>query len=124
GDRTHADRSARHRCRVSALATSRSELRSITLTDRLLAAAPLASIYLWLSGIYMVESWRRSTPWLFGDELEFTQLSRSIAATGHAAGRGPPHSPDSIYPYLTAPLWRIHDVAAAYSAIKYVDVLI
>jgi hypothetical protein len=109
---------------VSALARPRSELRSITLTDRVLAAAPLASIYLWLSGIYMVEAWRRATPWLFGDELEFTQLSRSIAATGHAAERGQSHSPDSIYPYLTAPLWHIHDVAAAYSAIKYVDVLL
>jgi len=54
---------------VSAVATPRGELRSISLTDRVLAAAPLASIYLWLSGIYMVEAWRRATPWLFGDEL-------------------------------------------------------
>lgn len=99
-------------------------LRSATLTDRLFAAIPLASIYLWLSGIYMVEAWRRTTPWLFGDELEFTQLSRSIAATGHAAERGQSHSPDSIYPYLTALFWRIHDVATAYSTIKYVDVLL
>jgi hypothetical protein len=109
---------------VSALATPRSAPRSATLTDRLLAAAPLASVYLWLSGIYMVEAWRRSTPWLFGDELEFTQLSRAIAATGHPAERGVPHSADSVITYLIAPLWRIHDVATAYSAIKYVDVLI
>ncbi|HEY5100475.1 MAG TPA: hypothetical protein VII54_10510 [Gaiellaceae bacterium] len=109
---------------MSAVATPRSALRSATITDRLLAAAPLASVYLWLSGIYMVEAWRRSTPWLFGDELEFTQLSRSIAATGHAAERGQSHSPDSIYTYLIAPLWRIHDVAAAYSAVKYFDVLV
>jgi hypothetical protein len=109
---------------VSAVATPRSELRTLTLTDRVLAAAPLASIYLWLSGIYMVEAWRRTTPWLFGDELEFTQLSRSIAATGHPAERGHPHSADSVYTYLIAPLWRIHDVATAYSAIKYVDVLL
>ena len=109
---------------MSAVATPRSELRSLTITDRVLAAAPLASIYLWLSGIYMVEAWRRATPWLFGDELEFTQLSRSIAATGHPAERGQAHGADSIYTYLIAPLWRIHDVAAAYSAVKYVDVLV
>ncbi|MFL5910490.1 MAG: hypothetical protein ACJ768_08005 [Gaiellaceae bacterium] len=108
---------------MSAVAT-RSELRTITFTDRVLAAAPLASIYLWLSGIYMIEAWRRTTPWLFGDELEFTQLSRSIAATGHPAERGHPHSADSIYTYLIAPFWRIHDVATAYSAIKYFDVLL
>ena len=92
--------------------------------DRLLAAIPLASVYLWLSAVYMVEAWRRVTPWLFGDELEFTQLSRSVAATGHPAERGMPHGADSLYTYLVAPIWRIHDVATAYSALKYVDVLV
>ncbi len=72
----------------------------------------------------MVEAWRRSTPWLFGDELEFTQLSRSIAATGHAAERGHVPLAGLLYTYLIAPLWRIHDVATAYSAIKYFDVLV
>ncbi|HZQ88650.1 MAG TPA: hypothetical protein VFA42_01440 [Gaiellaceae bacterium] len=109
---------------MSTVASRRSGVRGLTLSDRLLAAVPLASIYVWLSAIYMVEAWRRVTPWLFGDELEFTQLSRAIAATGHPAERGHPHSADSIYPYLMAPFWRIHNVAAAYSAIKYVDVLL
>lgn len=109
---------------MSAVATSDTRVRSATLSDRVLAAFPLASIYVWLSGIYIVEAWRRPTPWLFGDELEFTQLSRAIAATGHPAERGHPHAADSIYTYLIAPIWRIHDVAAAYSTIKYVDVLI
>jgi len=43
--------------------------RSAAFTDRLLAAVPLASIYIWLSAVYMFEAWRRVTPWLFGDEL-------------------------------------------------------
>lgn len=108
---------------MSAAATATTS-RSTAFTDRLLAAIPLASIYIWLSAVYAVESWRRITPWLFGDELEFTQLSRSIAKTGRAAERGHPHSADSLYTYLTAPIWLIHDVSAAYSTIKYVDVLI
>jgi hypothetical protein len=64
------------------------------------------------------------TPWLFGDELEFTQLSRAIAATGHPAERGQPHSADSIWTYVTSLFWHINDVAAAYSAVKYFDVLV
>ena len=48
----------------------------------------------------------------------------ACATTGHPAERGQPHAADSIYTYLIAPLWRIHDVAAAYSAVKYVDVLV
>jgi hypothetical protein len=109
---------------VSALASPRGAARSVTLTDRLVAALPLAAVYVWLCGLYSLEAWQRVTPWLFTDELEFTQLARSIAATGHAAERGQSHSPDSLYNYLTAIFWQIHDVPAAYSAIKYVDVLL
>jgi len=109
---------------VSSLASTRAGVRSATLSDRLLDAVPLASIYVWLSAVYIVEAWRRPTPWLFGDELKFTQLGRSIAATGHAAQRGTPQTVYALYPYLTSLLWHIHSVAAAYAAIKYVDVLI
>ena len=85
---------------------------------------PLASIYLWLSIVYCVEAWKRTTPWLFTDELEMTQISRAIAATGHAARRGEPYKFRSLYTYMIAPLWWIDDVAKAFSAIKYVDVLV
>jgi hypothetical protein len=95
-----------------------------SLSDRVLAALPLLSVYVWLCLVYLVEAWKRATPWLFGDELELTQISRSIAATGHAARRGQAHSFDSLYTVMTAPLWLIHDVGAAYSAIKYVDVFV
>jgi hypothetical protein len=98
--------------------------KTTTLADRVLAAVPLASIYLWLCIVYAIEAWRRVTPWLFTDELEMTQISRSLAATGHAARRGEPYTFRSLYPVLTAPLWWINDVASAYSAIKYVDVFV
>ena len=96
----------------------------LTIADRLVVALPLASIYLWLSIVYCVEAWKRVTPWLFTDELEYTQLSRAIAATGHAARRGEPHSFRSLYVVVTAPFWLIDDVAAAFAAIKYFDVLL
>jgi len=92
--------------------------------DRSAAAFPLAMVYLCLSVVYLYEAWARVTPWLFTDELELTQLSRSIAATGHAARRGAAYSPGSIYVFLTAPWWLIHDVASAYAAVKYADVFL
>jgi hypothetical protein len=95
-----------------------------TLTDRLLASVPLLSIFLWLCIVYAVEAWAHATPWLFGDELELTQLSRAIAATGHAARRGEPHSFDTLWTYVLAPAWRIHDVDTAYATVKYISVLI
>ena len=92
--------------------------------DRVLVALPLTGVYLALCVVYLVEAWKRVTPWLFTDELELTQLSRSIAATGRAARRGAAHSPDSVYTYLTAPLWLFHDVGTAYAGIKYLDVFV
>lgn len=94
------------------------------LADRVLTAIPLLGVYVLLCGVYVVEAWQRSTPWLFTDELELTQLSRSIAKTGHGARRGQPHAFDSLYTYLTAPLWLIHNVGTAYASIKYLDVFV
>jgi hypothetical protein len=91
-------------------------------TGRLTSFLPLATVYVWLCLVYLIEAWKRVTPWLFGDELELTQLSRSIAATGHAARRGVAHGPHSLYTYFTAPMWLIDDVSTAYAGIKYLDV--
>ena len=45
-------------------------------------AFPLVALALGVLLFYAVEAWPRKTPWVFTDELEWTQLSRSIAATG------------------------------------------
>ena len=105
-------------------AAAETPVRRSTLADRVLVALPLASAYVWIAGLYCIEAWKRATPWLFTDELELTQLSRSIAATGHAARRGEPHSFRSFYTVFTAVFWRIDDVAAAFAAIKYADTLV
>jgi hypothetical protein len=114
---------------VSAVATPRRAEEALpqpsrTVVDRLLAAVPLASIYVWLCIVYAFEAWRRVTPWLFTDELEMTQISRSIAATGHAARRGEPYHYHSLYALMIAPVWLINDVATAYSGVKYLDVFV
>ncbi len=73
---------------------------------------------------YWVEAAVRKTPWLFTDELEWSQLSRAIATTGHAARRGEPHSFESLYSYLIAPAWWIHSTADAYAAIKDLNAVV
>jgi hypothetical protein len=104
--------------RAEALASSR------TLADRILAAVPLLSVFLWLAVVYGWESWDHATPWLFTDELELTQLARSIAHTGHAARRGQPHSFDSLYTYVTAPAWWLSSIHSSYATIKYLGVIL
>jgi hypothetical protein len=95
-----------------------------TLADRLLAAVPLLSIFLWLCIVYAIEAWAHGTPWLFGDELELTQLSRAIADTGHAARRGQPHAFNTVWTYILAPAWLIDNLHTAYATVKYLGVLV
>jgi hypothetical protein len=112
---------------VSSTETARAEaLRRDprALSARLIASIPLVSVYVWLCVVYLVEAWARLTPWLFTDELEMTQLSRSIADTGHPAERGQRMSPHSLYTVVTAPLWLIHHVETAYAGVKDLNVLV
>ena len=93
-----------------------------TWLDRVYAALPLATIFIWLAALYAYQSWRHSSPWLFTDELELTQLARSIADTGEAARRGEPHFFETLYTYLTAPAWWIDSTAQAYDLVRYIGV--
>jgi hypothetical protein len=106
------------------VATARSAPAGQTLVDRLLAAVPLLSVFLWLSIVYVIQAWAHKTPWLFGDELELTQLSRSIADTGHAARRGAPYSFTTLWSFVLAPIWLIDNLHAAYATVKYVTVIV
>ena len=80
---------------------------------RTLAAAARARTLL-LAALYAWQAWQRQTPTLFSDEIEFTQISRSIAETGEAALRGGEPAPGvSLYAYLAAPAWWLDDVGDA-----------
>ena len=104
------------------VAAPRPRVAAAGIADRFLAAVPLLSVFVWLCVVYGWQAWKHHSPWLFTDELELTQLSRAIAETGHAARRGEPHSFDTLYTYLTAPAWRIHDTHTAYATIRYLGV--
>ncbi len=93
------------------------------MLDRVLAAVPLLTVFFWLCLVYAAESWGHLTPWLFTDELEMTQLARSIAETGEAARRGEPHFFETLFTYVLAPAWWIDDTESAYAAAKYIAVL-
>ncbi len=98
--------------------------RERTWFDRVYAALPLTTIFIWLAALYAYQSWRHSSPWLFTDELELTQLSRSIAETGEAARRGEPHFFETLYTYLTAPAWWLDSTSQAYDLVRYIGVFV
>ncbi len=87
-------------------------------------ALPWIGLLLGILAFFWIEAASRKTPWLFTDELEWSQLSRAIASTGHAARRGQAHSFESLYSYLIAPAWWIHSTSSAYAAVKYVNAVV
>jgi hypothetical protein len=101
-----------------------SEPRRGAAFDRTLVFVPAAFAALALLTLYFVEAWVRKTPWVFTDELEWSQISRAINATGHPARRGQHVNFKSIYAYLIAPCWWIHSTATAYAVIKYLNAVV
>lgn len=93
-------------------------------TARSEATYALVGAYLLLATLYAWQAWRRETLTIFTDELELTQLSRSIAETGWPARRGEPYGLTTIAAWLTAPFWWISSVGVAYEAIKYAQALV
>ena len=64
------------------------EAAPVALSDRLLAAVPVAFSFLVVASLYVWQASRHPTPWLFSDEIEYTQISRAIAETGKRRGAG------------------------------------
>jgi hypothetical protein len=107
---------------TASVQTTEARVRERSLVDRLLAVVPAIAIGVSVLLFYGIQAWLRKTPWVFTDELEWSQISRSIASTGHAARRGQDINFKSLYAFAIAPFWWIHSTSTAYSAIKYLNV--
>jgi Dolichyl-phosphate-mannose-protein mannosyltransferase len=70
---------------------------------------------------------RNPAPWIFNDELNYSDLARSLGRTGHFAIRGTPglHGFGPVYPALIAPAYAIFDsVPHAYDAVRGINSLL
>jgi hypothetical protein len=95
-----------------------------TALDRFLAAIPFTIAALVALSVLLWEAASLKTPTIFGDELEWSMISRAIAHTGAGARLGQPTGFRSLYAYLIAPAWWLPTTHAAYTAIKYGDTLV
>jgi hypothetical protein len=95
-----------------------------TRLDRFLAVVPVAVAALILLALLLWEASALKTPIVFGDELEWSMISRAIAHTGHGARLGVPVGFRSLFAYAIAPFWRLSSTHASYTAIKYFDTLV
>jgi len=65
-------------------------------------------------------------PWIFADELEYSELAKSFAATGHFALRDVPGiGLGPVYPLLIAPVYALfHNLGDAWLAAKIVNAVL
>jgi hypothetical protein len=94
-----------------------------SLFDRLQAGLPLLTMYFGLAALYAWQASRHPVPTIYTDEIEITQLSRSIAETGQAARRGDPYGLATLVAYFLAPVWWLGSVTTGYAAAKLLLVL-
>ncbi len=90
---------------------------------RFLSIVPLLAIYFGLAALYAWQASRRPVPTIFTDELELTQLARSIADTGEPARRGEPYGLATLVAYALAPVWWLGSSTASWAAAKLILVL-
>src|SRR5690349_4409293 len=70
---------------------------------------------------------RNPAPWIFDDELKYSDLARSLGRTGHFAIRSVPglHGFGPVYPTLIAPAYALFDnVRHAYDAVRAINSLL
>ncbi len=91
--------------------------------SRFLSAVPLLVVYFGLAALYAWQAAQRPVPTIFTDELELTQLARSIAETGEPARRGEPYGVATLVAYALAPVWWLGSATASWAAAKLILVL-
>src|SRR5918999_6050737 len=100
---------------------------------RLRERATAVPATLWLTAIVVVSTVELvafgrsiSAPWIVPDEIFYSEMARSFAATGHFAVRDVPMIPFGVvYPLLIAPAYALfEDLPRAYGAAKAVNALL
>jgi hypothetical protein len=88
-------------------------------TGLLLVAAMVVSV---IARVLLARS--IPTPWILSDEFTYSELARSVAATGHFMIRGAPAGVYSyLYPVLIAPAWLAGSMHTTYTLAKTINAI-
>ena len=102
-----------------------SDLRSRAAARPAVAAGVLLALIVLLSTVVRgVLAYGAPVPWIFVDELIYSELGRS-AFSGFAIRGVPVSGYGPIYPYLIAPAYAVFDnLVTAYTAVKWINALV
>ena len=82
----------------------------------LAAVVVIATLYHWLQAL------ERATPWIFPDELRYTEFARA-AADGTATVAGETRRVGALQGFLLGPAWLIDDPGTAWAVAKLINVI-
>lgn len=107
------------------------ERRALEARDRATSFAVAVPAWAWVALLVLVSAGLRAmlglrdhSPWIFQDELLYSELARSFGTTGHFAVRETAGAGGFgfVYPALVSPAWALFDhVPAAYAAAKVIN---
>jgi Dolichyl-phosphate-mannose-protein mannosyltransferase len=102
---------------------SRSRAEALAVVRAVPVWAWLACIVILSAGLRFWLARKVVAPWIFVDELIYSELAKSFAAGGHFLVRGESTSAYGfVYPVLIAPAWRLYaSVPSAYEAAKGIN---
>ena len=106
------------------------EAAKLGARPRVVARAAAVPTWVWLGGLVVVSAGLRyvlarrlEAPWIMVDELIYSELAKSFAATGHFLLRGESTAAYGVvYPALISPAWALFGrVPQAYAAAKVIN---
>ena len=110
------------------LAQARTLTRTSASRVAIAVQAPALAAALVLGGLvllaFAVRSWlntRVEAPWIFGDELTYSEMAKSFAGGNGFEVRGTPPNTRTLYPILISPAWLIDSVESAFVAAKAIN---
>ncbi len=83
----------------------------------LLGVILAATLYHWFQAL------ARTSPWIFPDEVRYTEFARAAAETGLAEVSGERRRIAALHGYLLAPAWFVDDAGTAWSLAKLINVV-
>jgi hypothetical protein len=84
----------------------------------------VGGVMLFAAVVHLLLAHRIVAPWIFRDELVYSELAKSFADTQEFLVRGSPTDLFTIYPVLIAPAYLAKSVATAYGLAKAINVVL
>ncbi len=112
---------------MTSVTAARVRLRPLTRVRAVPAWAWLVALVVVSAGVRYAFARRIVAPWIMVDELIYSELAKSFAATGSFALRGEPAGGayGVVYPILLSPAFRLFDaVPTAYAAAKAINAVL